>query len=57
MLRIRERAIMSKDRKPAREVNPCNATAMRKASRRLTVLEQENNALKQQLRMAPANKP
>jgi DNA-binding MarR family transcriptional regulator len=29
---------MSKDRKPAREVNPCNATAMRKASRRLTQL-------------------
>ena len=29
---------MSKDRKPAREVSPCNATAMRKASRRLTQL-------------------
>jgi DNA-binding MarR family transcriptional regulator len=27
---------MSKDRKPAGEVSPCNATAMRKASRRLT---------------------
>ena len=26
------------DRKPAREVSPCNATAMRKASRRLTQL-------------------
>src|SRR5258708_9077987 len=30
--------IMSKNRKPAREVSPCNATAMRKASRRLTQL-------------------
>jgi DNA-binding MarR family transcriptional regulator len=29
---------MSKNRKPAREVSPCNATAMRKASRRLTQL-------------------
>jgi DNA-binding MarR family transcriptional regulator len=29
---------MSKDRKPAGEVSPCNATAMRKASRRLTQL-------------------
>jgi DNA-binding MarR family transcriptional regulator len=35
---IEKGAIMSKDRKPARGVNPCNATAMRKASRRLTLL-------------------
>lgn len=30
--------IMSKNRKPTREVSPCNATAMRKASRRMTQL-------------------
>jgi DNA-binding MarR family transcriptional regulator len=38
MLRIRERAIMSKDRKPGREASLCIVTATRKASRRLTQL-------------------